>query len=265
MSRLSIADKTFLEGVLAMSGGYVLDFTDGSFANLLADINIDIYDSEKYSGFGGSKANRLRALWKNGSDAEVSAALGALADYIEAKKSIGCLREGITDEDVAKIRTIASGLGSGSSAQTRGAPVTITTEATVTNNKISVEIHEDIYSHIRQYLAIGDYFHAVDESYKVAGIRVLKIPPRSPSANAYAERFVLTVRSELTDRLLILGEQHLRHVPTGYARHYNGQRPHRSRQLRSPRPDHPIPARPARRITRRTILGGLLNEYQSAA
>jgi hypothetical protein len=64
MSRLSIADKTFLEGVLAMSGGYVFDFTDGSFANFLADINIDIYDSEKYSGFGGSKANRLRALWK---------------------------------------------------------------------------------------------------------------------------------------------------------------------------------------------------------
>ena len=98
-----------------------------------------------------------------------------------------------------------------------------------------------------------------------AGITVLKIPPRCPRANAYAERFVLTIRTELTDRLLIFGERHLRHVLNGYVRHYNGQRPHRSRRLRPPRPDHPTPAGPARRITRRTIVGGLLNEYQPAA
>ena len=98
-----------------------------------------------------------------------------------------------------------------------------------------------------------------------AGITVLKIPPRSPRANAYAERVVLTIRTELTDRMLIFGERHLRHVLNAYARHHNGQRPHRSRQLRPPRPDHPIPARPAGRIARRTSLGGLLNEYQPAA
>ena len=108
----------------------------------------------------------------------------------------------------------------------------------------------------------GQFTAAFDTVLADAGITVLKIPPRSPRANAYAERFVLTVRTELTDRLLIFGERHLRHVLNAYARHYNGQRPHRSRQLRPPRPDHPIPARPARRITRRTILGGLLNEYQ---
>ncbi len=58
-------------------------------------------------------------------------------------------------------------------------------------------------------------------------------------ANAYAERFVLTARTEVTDRMLILGERHLRSVLADYARHYNGRRPHRSRALRSPRPDHP--------------------------
>ena len=76
---------------------------------------------------------------------------------------------------------------------------------------------------------------------------------------------MLTIRTELTDRMLIFGERHLRYVLSEYARHYNGQRPRRSRQLRPPRPDAPIPAQPARRISRRTILGGLLNEYQSAA
>jgi putative transposase len=111
----------------------------------------------------------------------------------------------------------------------------------------------------------GQFTTTFDTVIADANITVLKIPPRSPRANAYAERFVLTIRTELTDRLLIFGERHLRHVLDAYVRHYNGQRPHRSRQLRPPRPDHPIPAQPAQRITRRTILGGLLNEYQPAA
>ena len=98
-----------------------------------------------------------------------------------------------------------------------------------------------------------------------AGIEVLKIPPRSPRANAYAERFVLTVRTELTDRMLIFGERHLRHVLDQYARHDNGQRPHRGRQLQPPRLDQPVPALPAQRITGRSILGGLINEYHAAA
>ena len=72
-----------------------------------------------------------------------------------------------------------------------------------------------------------------------AGIQAVKIPPQSPRANAYPERFVLTARTEVTDRMLIFGERHLRSVLAEYARHYNGQRPHRSRQSHPPRPGHP--------------------------
>jgi transposase InsO family protein len=111
----------------------------------------------------------------------------------------------------------------------------------------------------------GQFTAAFDAVLADAGLTVLKIPPRSPRANAYAERFVLTIRTELTDRMLIFGERDLRYVLSTYAGHYNGQRPHRSRQLRPPQPDDPIPARPARRIARRTVLGGLLNEYQPVA
>ena len=76
---------------------------------------------------------------------------------------------------------------------------------------------------------------------------------------------MLTVRTELTDRILIFGEQHLRTVLARYSAHYNGQRPHRAMRLLPPRPDHPAPDLSWQRITRRPILGGLLNEYERAA
>jgi transposase InsO family protein len=97
------------------------------------------------------------------------------------------------------------------------------------------------------------------------GIKAVKIPPRSPRANTYAERFVLTARTEATDRMLIFGERHLRFVLAQYEAHYNGRRPHRSRQLCPPRPDHPLADLSQNRIKRLPILGGLINEYERAA
>jgi integrase-like protein len=64
--------------------------------------------------------------------------------------------------------------------------------------------------------------------------------PQSPRANAYAERFVLTVRTEITDRMMIFVERHLHVVLAEYAQHYNRRRPHRALQLQPPQPDHPI-------------------------
>jgi putative transposase len=85
----------------------------------------------------------------------------------------------------------------------------------------------------------GQFTESFDAALAGAGIRTVKIPARCPRANAYAERFVLTVRTEVTDRMLIFSQRHLRLVLAHYAAHYNGRRPHRSRQLRPPRPDHP--------------------------
>jgi hypothetical protein len=76
---------------------------------------------------------------------------------------------------------------------------------------------------------------------------------------------VLTARTEITDRMLIFGERHLRSVLAEYEAHYNGRRPHRSRQLNPPRPDHPAPDLSEERIRRRSVLGGLINEYERAA
>jgi hypothetical protein len=111
----------------------------------------------------------------------------------------------------------------------------------------------------------GQFTDSFDAVLASAGIEAVKIPPRSPRANAYAERFVLTARTEVTDRLLISGERHLRSVLTGYEAHHNGRRPHRSRQLRPPRPDHPLADLSGERIKRRRVLGGLINEYERIA
>jgi len=84
-------------------------------------------------------------------------------------------------------------------------------------------------------------------------------------SNAYAERFVLTARTEVTDQMLIFGERHLRTILAQYEVHYNGRRPHRSRHLRPPRSDRPVADLSPKRIQRRPVLGGLINEYERAA
>jgi putative transposase len=111
----------------------------------------------------------------------------------------------------------------------------------------------------------GQFTASFDAVLADAGIEVLQIPPRCPRANCFAERFVLTIRTEVTDRMLIFGEQHLRQVLAVYAAHYNTARPHRALQLRPPRPTSPVPDPVHDRIRRRPILGGLLNEYGAAA
>ena len=97
----------------------------------------------------------------------------------------------------------------------------------------------------------GQFTASFDAVLASAGIEAVKSPPRSPRANGYAERFVLTARTEITDRMLIFGERHLRLVLADYAAHYNGRRAHRSRQLRPPRPDHPVADLSQERIQRR--------------
>jgi putative transposase len=111
----------------------------------------------------------------------------------------------------------------------------------------------------------GQFTDTFDAVLADAGVAVCKIPPRSPRANAYAERFVGTVRREVTDRMLIFGEGHLRRTLHRYARHYNQRRPHRALQLQPPRPDRPVADLIHERIKRRPVLGGLINEYEGAA
>jgi putative transposase len=108
------------------------------------------------------------------------------------------------------------------------------------------------------------FSHAFDEVFRTEGITVIRTPIQAPNANAHAERWVRTVRSDCLDRMLILGRRHLEHVLRVYSRHYNEHRPHRALDLIPPdgrdakpmdRPDHP---------RRHDLLGGLIHEYEAA-
>jgi len=98
------------------------------------------------------------------------------------------------------------------------------------------------------------------------GIRVLRPPVRAPRANAFAERWVGTVRRELLDRMLIVGRRHLETVLTGYVVHYNQHRPHRALGQAAPLGVASAAAPPAdMRVVRLDRFGGLIHEYAQAA
>jgi putative transposase len=94
---------------------------------------------------------------------------------------------------------------------------------------------------------------------------VIHTPIRAPRANAYAERFVRTVRAECLDWLLILGRRHLEHVLCRDVNHYNAERPHRALALLSPAGSDERNQPAANTVERRDLLGGLIHEYRAVA
>jgi len=108
---------------------------------------------------------------------------------------------------------------------------------------------------------------AFAEVFKAEDLRNITTLPRTPRMNAICERVIGTLRRELLDRTLILNERHLALVLREYVNHYNGHRPHQSRQQRPP----DIETQPVgdvadlRSVRRKPVVAGLINEYHHAA
>lgn len=112
------------------------------------------------------------------------------------------------------------------------------------------------------------YTGMFDTVFQSEGIEVLLTPPQAPRANAFAERWVRTVRRECLDRILIYNTRHLLAVLGQYLAHYNEHRPHQGRAQRPPDHDKlpaPVADLSAARVRRRNIVHGLINEYEQAA
>ena len=115
----------------------------------------------------------------------------------------------------------------------------------------------------------SNFTRSFDAVFEAAGTRILRCAVQAPRMNAICERLVGTLRRETLDRVLILGEAHLRSVLAEYQAHYNnapapGHRPAHPRwpTRRSPRDSDRVDAG---QIRRKPVLGGLINEYARAA
>lgn len=101
-----------------------------------------------------------------------------------------------------------------------------------------------------------------------AGIECLKLPPQSPNLNSVAERFVLTIKRECLNKLVPLGERHLRLAISEFMEHYHTERNHQGLDnelitpVAAPTNDNADPSAP---VERRERLGGLLNYYYRPA
>ena len=104
-----------------------------------------------------------------------------------------------------------------------------------------------------------------DEVLRTEGLAVVKTPIRAPKANAFAERWVGSVRRECLDHVFVFGRRHLQRVLGAYVEHYNRARPHWGLDLQPPDPGLDSGAMPGTKVRRRDVLGGLIHEYHRSA
>ena len=112
----------------------------------------------------------------------------------------------------------------------------------------------------------SQYTRTFDNVFAAIGADVIHTPPGAPRANAFAQRWVRTVRHELLDRTLIWNRHQLRRLLDNYVKHYNANRPHQGIEQRAPNDTETAdPVEIGRPVTRTSVCGGLINEYHHAA
>jgi uncharacterized protein (TIGR02391 family) len=182
MSNLSFADKQYLEKALRMGEGYVLYFTDATFRIFFQSLDIDI-DSKKYKELGISKANRLRTFFNIADNETVGRVLLELSNILRNEELSDSYHTSTTP---IKFSADVKEIGQKLLIMPDFKPISQqSTSAIVTNNQITIEIRPEIYKHIKQYISTGDYFHAVEESYKVVRDKLRAITGQEQAHKAF--------------------------------------------------------------------------------
>lgn len=181
MSDLKTKDKQILESLFQMGGGYVLDFSDRTISEFFDDeLNIDIYD-EKYNYASGSKANRMRGFWKEASNELVSESITKLIEYIDHKILLGSFKQDDFPEKILNAaKSIASKLIDGNIQKD------VSIEAEIINEKISIILNKNVFSHVQGLLNDGHFFNAVEESYKIVRDKLKSITGKEKAHEAFS-------------------------------------------------------------------------------
>lgn len=182
MANLTTIEKSILEKLLQMGGGYVLNFSDRTMEEFFRDdVGINIY-SKKYNYGSGSKANRIRGLWLKADDKTVGKSISKLLEYIEGQILIGDLnRDDFPDDRMNAAKNVADKL-LGKKIVTEES----ISKATFKNGNINIELQKDIFDHVQKLLNDGHYFNAVEESYKIVRKKLKDITGKERATDAFA-------------------------------------------------------------------------------
>ena len=178
MANIKLSDKKLLEDAFGMSTGYVLDFSDKSFAEFFAAIGVDITD-EQYLKNGTSKANRLRAFWEIENEELVAQSITEMADMV-INKDLSILTrtpvlsaaKQIMDSrrvQMERVKDVANRL------RAMGKVAQHPHHRPQLDNCLQLSIRPEVFEHIEPYLQNEDYFHAVEEAYKLVRYKLREI------------------------------------------------------------------------------------------
>ena len=179
MSNLSPADIKYLDNALRLEAGFIVRFTKESFAEFFQHFNINIYD-EKYAAKGTTMTNRLHTFWELEDNRLVAMTLLELASLFRNRELAipMCVKFSVEIEKIVnKLQMYPS--------------QKVEVNNNMTNNleidKIIINIRPEIYEHIKRYLATQDYYHAVEEAYKIVRQKLKDLTGEEQAHKAFCD------------------------------------------------------------------------------
>ena len=168
MSNLSSADKEYLENALRLDTGWVLHFTNETFKDFFETFGINIEDP-KYSVNGTSKAKRMRMFWKLESNQIVGRSILELSAMFRNKELRGIIYPSLNFS--VNLEKIGNKLLTMPDANLQSTNYAIQNY----ERNITLCLNNEMFDHIKRYLDTEDYFHAVEEAYKMVRNKLKEI------------------------------------------------------------------------------------------
>lgn len=179
MSNLSPADIKYLDNALRLENGFIVRFTKESFAEFFQHFNINIYN-EKYAVNGTSMTHILHTFWELEENKLVAMTLLELASLFRNRELAipMCVKFSVEIEKIAnKLQMYPS----------QKVEVNNNMINNVEDDEVTINIRPEIYEHIKRYLATQDYYHAVEESYKIVRQKLKDLTREEQAHKAFCD------------------------------------------------------------------------------
>ena len=179
MSNLSLADKKYLDNALRLEKGFIIRFNRESFTEFFQNFGIDIYN-DKYLIYGTSMTDRLHAFWQLENNKLVAMTLLEIAALFRNRE----LAIPMNVKFSLEIEKIANKLLMYPTLK-MGANEYMTNK--IESDDMKIVIRPEIYEHINIYLNNGDYYHAVEESYKIVRQKLKNLTGEEQAHKAFSD------------------------------------------------------------------------------